>query len=488
MGAPVDPETSPPGPLSMKGVGERRAPRWAGPVAFLLVLVGLLGGLEGLARVYVQRFAPTRLRDGVYLNRLPLVTGITPGAFQGAAYPGDPLPEAKAPGELRVAVIGESSVEGSPFSPHASAPTMLHDRLRELLPGRAVTVLNLGRVGSIAANAWYTLVWLRRYAPDVVILYLGYNDTPDLGGEQCWAAEHPDAHAAWRRLVRHSWLVWAARAAGPAYLSKLTDAAKGYHPQHRDTPCPAPAFPPWARWLVEAAVETGARVVVTTPLHSPLAHLEPGLAASPDGRNDPAALRPAYAALLRCRLTPGCDLGPGLDAEGPALTAWKAERARMDGDWRQAAGTDAAVLDVAADLGARGPGGPWGIDLFLDEIHLTLEGYAGLATRWAEAVRAIAAGGRVEASAEPAPLDLARYRADCRYVSTGVALNFFARGWYLSALPLMQLAAAWCPQGRCDPAAPLAVAWLRKGLGLEPGVPAEQAPAVEAFAPLDWLK
>jgi lysophospholipase L1-like esterase len=497
-----------------------------GPLVSLVVLAALLAGLEGLARVYVRRFAPTALRDGVYQSRLPLITGITPASFQGASYPGERLTESKMPNEVRVAVVGESSVEGSPFSPHASAPTMLHDRLQELLREKTVTVVNLGRVGSIAANAWYTLLYLRRFQPDVVVLYMGYNDTPDLGGEQCWAAEHPDLHGAWRWLVQRSWLAWAVRSAGPAYLSKLTGAAKGYHPQHRDAPCPAPAFPAWARLVVQAAEDTGAAVLVTLPVRNPSAYLEPGLVSAADGRNDLSTLDAPYRDLLRCRLTPGCDLTlwlraaaesryvegarqvssslspSGLSRVYTPQAAVGEERQAMAVAWQQA--VDQAVgarrplvLNFAGLLRPESRWGYYGVDLFLDEVHLTLEGYQRLAWLWADAVADLqsagaGADGAIRAGTphtlEPAAADLERYRDDTRYLSTGVALNAFLRGWYLSALPLMQLAAEWCPNDTCDPAAPLALAWLRHGVGLEPGVPETQMPAVLAFTPLDWLK
>ena len=475
-------------------------------------LLVTFGVLEGLASLYVGRKAPTRLRDGIYLNQLPLITGQTPPSFRGARYPGAKLPEAKAPGELRVAVVGESSVEGSPFSHHGSPATMLHDLLVESSPEGPVTVINMGRVSSIAANAYYYLLFLERFEPDVIILYMGFNDGPYLGGEQCWAATHAGLHAVWRSAVRHSWLLWAVRAFVPPHLARLS-GAPSYSLEATPEPCAALAFAAWTDWIVEAAADTGARVIVTTPVHNPLVQIEPGLPEALKGGLDLARLAPGYRALLACRLTPGCDVagqaaralevpyagGPQPFPE-PAVDGFEARdlvspraRHRAEHDlvsfaWRRAARAHGArVVDFRAAVEASRAHAPLGLGFFLDEIHLSLEGYHYLASHWREAVLD-QLGLRSPPPRLPSDADLRPFREALTYLSTKVALNFLYRGWLVSPIPMLELATRLCPRGACDEAAPLALAWLRIGLDLAPGLTGAGLDAARAFEPIDWLR
>ena len=82
---------------------KRRAPLWqrlllaAGSVLTTALL------LEGATRLLVPPPAPVALQEGVYVTPLPLVTGRDTVAI----VRGQPLPEAKRPGEIRIEAVKE---------------------------------------------------------------------------------------------------------------------------------------------------------------------------------------------------------------------------------------------------------------------------------------------------------------------------------------------------------------------------------------------
>ena len=132
--------------------GRRR--RWLVRVALSLtsVIVALLIA-ELVATLTMPGIAPVLVRDDFYVNPLPLITGVGPPLPLNQLPTGDPLPEEKQDNEFRVAVLGESSVAGSPFDVHLSFPAMLYDMLRDLAgataPDKLVRVINMGRPSSI---------------------------------------------------------------------------------------------------------------------------------------------------------------------------------------------------------------------------------------------------------------------------------------------------------------------------------------------------
>lgn len=92
------------------------------------------------------------------------------------ASPSYPLPKAKPPGQLRVAVLGGSAVQtGSSFEFTIAGSLKL--QLQERFPARDVEVINAGIVSSVSRQAIvYLLFTVFEYQPDVVILYDGFND------------------------------------------------------------------------------------------------------------------------------------------------------------------------------------------------------------------------------------------------------------------------------------------------------------------------
>ena len=475
--------------------------------SFTLVLVLL----EIVARLYLPSLAPVRLRDGVYVGAIPLVTGLAAPSFRHLPE-GEPLSASKAEGELRVFVFGESSVYGSPLGPEASAPTMLHDLLAAERPGRPVTVVNAGRPGSISANTFYHLLYARRFSPDVVIFYMGMNGSPAMPGEQCAPVRHPTPHAMWRWLVARSELLWTVRSLGPAMLWASADG--GAEKQNREAgwDCPEPSTPQWTDILVATARDMGAHVIVTLPVRTAVADLEPGVPRSQDGQLDWSTIRPSYRKLLACHLTPGCDFraafhrhvatdewradeGTGLSGHLPELARlWRLEhplvrqsmrQSALAGAWRAAAARHGAVvIDLPAALAAVSPHGLLDSTQFADEIHLSVPGYAFLARLWAAQLRHDLDGAPLHTPSFPTSADVARYWDATESAGAGVLYSYARRGWMLTAVPGLRAYAEQCAAQRCPGGerAAVALGWMRARLGLEPMVPAALAGQVERFS------
>lgn len=87
------------------------------------------------------------------------------------------IPVAKAQGEYRVAVVGASSVMGaySKTNDH-TLPALLQARLRAAMSDRKVRVINAGIAGASLADQRQMLHYIAPLAPDLVILYPGFND------------------------------------------------------------------------------------------------------------------------------------------------------------------------------------------------------------------------------------------------------------------------------------------------------------------------
>jgi hypothetical protein len=53
---------------------------------------------------------------------------------------------------------------------------MLHDHLGASLPGRDVTVVNMGRGAGTTMDSYYFLATIARLSPDFIVFYQGGND------------------------------------------------------------------------------------------------------------------------------------------------------------------------------------------------------------------------------------------------------------------------------------------------------------------------
>ncbi|HYQ86641.1 MAG TPA: hypothetical protein VES59_05300 [Bacteroidota bacterium] len=82
----------------------------------------------------------------------------------------------KQPGTKRIFMLGESTMAGFPYDYTATAPRLLQDRLKQLLPQYNIEVIN---VGLSAVNSYTTLDFmdeLVQYRPDAFIVYVGHNE------------------------------------------------------------------------------------------------------------------------------------------------------------------------------------------------------------------------------------------------------------------------------------------------------------------------
>jgi hypothetical protein len=467
---------------------------------FGLVLALLIGVIEGAARMVVRRQAPVWVRDGLYENPLPLVTSEGGAPIDLAYLPrGDRrLPEAKAPGELRVAVLGESSVAGSPLDTLASMPAMLLDELRRVLPGRDLTVINMGRPGSISANVYYYLVYLRRFAPDYVVFYMGMNDDPFTPGEQCLLGEHPRLAAAWRGLVESSWAVWLTRVWGVQHLWRITRRSEWYPP--RD--CRVPTYEAWTELLVRFAQEHGARVVIANPICNPLRLADLRTALVPDPVRPSTWGREARE-LLACALEDECDLDARVAAYlaepvFPMLPSWRMLFSIHVGmrsyAWEAAArATGASHIPFDAILAALSPHGLPSAGMFSDWLRLNPRAYLLLARLIAARVAGLETGheppppGVLPSQAEVDPYLDATFATGMRNVFE--QLRFRA---VVSAVPGLKYYLSVFSGPRCErrgncrelEAGRQVLAWLRWQAGLDPGLPSEQAQGLPAYDPL----
>ena len=448
--------------------------------AATLTLTCLL--LEVLARLLAPDPAPYRLRDGLYASALPQIAGVALPLQASVPRDAPRLAVEKDPKELRIFVFGESSVAGVPFSIAQSSSAMLLDLLKNGLPGKKPVVVNMGRIGALAPNTLTYLLAMRRFHPDVVVFYLGINDSAAGGLEEGMPARSPRLHAIWRWLLGHSQLVWLLRVHGPHWLPQRPapsgQAAKA--PQG-----PPPGFGRWTDLLTETAVGMGAQVLVTTPLRTAMAELEPGLVPAADGSVAFAGLTPEYRALLACRLDPACDFAGVLarhfaDAQPLALQRHRAWLDALGAAWQAGAQHFGAhFVDLRTALEQRSPGHLLGARFFMDEVHLTLEGYAVQARLWDAQIRALLADAPPQPIAWPTPADLEPYqRLPC--APTAMGWSFLKRGWYLCAIPSLQAAVAMCPGPQCDGGkAASGLAWLKDGLTLSarPDPPRSHPPA-----------
>jgi hypothetical protein len=486
--------------------------------------------LEAAARAGLPIPAPVLFRDRIYLNSLPLVNGRL--RFQPSVpLDGPPLSVRKEPGEVRIFIFGESSAEGIPWGPAMSAPTFLYDRLQGKTGDTRVTVVNMGRASAFTLDAYYYLLSIRRYRPDIIIFYAGMNNRYDVEPELCLPANHPHAYSAWRWLVERSQLLCYLRTLGPRMLSR--PSGPGTFSRMGEPRCDAGlAFSRWADILLETAAATGARVIVTAPVENALkkidydnsrdkaglspeaffAQLDPGyrsllvclmrsgdLAQALRQKARPQApvhWHPDYRPLADCLRRPDCDPAAALwlSLQPLTLLAWRlggneppsspSELSAIQDAWRRsAARTGAGFIDFARFLEERTPGGLLGPPYIVDEVHLFPEGYWLLAGLWQEKISGLL-------SQVPPPsrdltgLDLGRYQGQLRSSMGDIllfqGLVYLDRKMPLLALPMIKLAAQRYHNRR----AARIIRWLTVQAGADAS-PADRARASDLLEPGD---
>lgn len=100
--------------------------------------------------------------------------------FSGSDNPPGPIPEPfaahKAPHELRIFALGESTTAGFPYPHNGTFSRMVLDALHDVLPSDSVEVINLG----IAATSSYSMLdeadEIIAQHPDAVLIYAGHNE------------------------------------------------------------------------------------------------------------------------------------------------------------------------------------------------------------------------------------------------------------------------------------------------------------------------
>jgi len=498
--------------------------------------------LEIAARVYMPSIGPVRIRGGYYNNPLPLVTDQGGKPIDLKYLPeGERLPADKAEGELRVFVLGESSVEGSPLDVRASMPAMLYDLLAERFPDRQVTVVNMGRSSSVAANAYYYTLYADRYEPDFIVYYMGMNDSNTMGGEQCAPVSTPTLHGLWRFAVGHSWALWLTRTFGVQLLWRKGDRDNWY--EGKD--CPERSFHLWTEILVEAARSTGATPIVATPVISAATVLEANFDRAESDYLPP--LTPTYRETLACAVDDGCDLSarlldvlqaaPELDErfwefwdtswcawvagadEDPAARPETARRATLCRGWTRpraltlmdqheedvayrAAAWERAVDRVGGELipfdeilRQASPHGILAETWFADRQHLLPVGYLYLARLTFARIEHLLTGAPERSVAPPVAADARPYVDQSIQSGVSIAYEQLIRGWYITGLPMLTYAPVVFPPGTCERKgfcddvdyARLAVGWIRQQVGLDPGLEPSLSARLADFRPLAIL-
>ncbi len=457
--------------------------------------------LEFAARMALEDHPPLHhVRDGVYFHGMPLVNGLSWTSERTSPPNAELLSLRPSDRELRVFVFGESSVQGCPWTVEASPPAMLYDLLEPRFPDREVTVVNLGLGGAMMLDAYYYLLSVRPYGPDVVVFYQGTNDNFFRGTENCMPATHPWLHAAWRGLVERSRLLLAVRTLGPARLRDAAgDGGAGDSTSPPSLCPPTTAYAGWTDILVGAAGETGAEVVVVTPVQSVFAYSGTLNAGDPRSQGLPAfvdSLHGTPRELARCVLDARCSLP---DSASAAVEVGRAEPGSSDSTERQLAEAliELDVLETAWTASAEEHGAtlvdfwsyvrdrvPAGIPmapLVVDTVHLSLEGYALLALLMADATEAAVRGipaPAIEGVDHPLP-DVSAYvelldRDSAPVTRRDVCSTYRAEGaLWLSAgavvigTGLLQQAWEMCQ----DDTAGLALAWLHDRLDIPTALP-----------------
>jgi len=120
------------------------------------------------------------------------------------------VPVAKAPDEVRVVILGASTVMGTYTRNNSDTLSYrLQSRLERLLPGRTVSVINAGIAGAALgdqANMLERLV-LPRLQPDLIIWYPGFNDVAAYCRRTAPAGNATTKPAVFQAISLPSWLL-----------------------------------------------------------------------------------------------------------------------------------------------------------------------------------------------------------------------------------------------------------------------------------------
>jgi len=130
-------------------------------VLYGLITVALVSGVGVLLLVAADVYVHWRTQD---------LAGVNVWGYRGAPIGGKPS------GEIRVVMLGGSTVFGWGLPSHESIPAFLERRLNAAASGRRYSVVNLGAPGQGAYGFRVELADFEYLDYDIVILYEGYND------------------------------------------------------------------------------------------------------------------------------------------------------------------------------------------------------------------------------------------------------------------------------------------------------------------------
>ena len=142
-----------------------------GPIAAILALEGTLrvAGFGRPASLFIPDARPGYFRTNPEFAApfFPPQFDITPPNFRIARH--------KEPGHLRIFVLGESAVRGTP-EPGFGFASQLEAQLRAAYPGRYFDVYNLGIVAINSHVVYQMATQVAGFEPDLFVIYMGNNE------------------------------------------------------------------------------------------------------------------------------------------------------------------------------------------------------------------------------------------------------------------------------------------------------------------------
>ncbi len=406
----------------------------------LLATLVVLGGVEGALQLL--GYGPPAQAEDPYVgfsnalplyveqNTLPESPGAAAGQMVTAPYKRNhfnvqSFAAEKEAGTVRILSLGGSSTYGRPYADPTSFSGWLRAWLPEAAPHRAWEVLNAGGISYASYRVALVLEEMLQYDPDIVIIYSGHNEFLE---ERTYAglASTPPWLLSVGSWARRSALFQAlrsllgAQASGPTVpaaetlpgeVQTLLDQSLGPDAYTRDDRLRGRVLQQYRAKLVamvRRARAAGADVVLVAPasqlldcrpFKSERSQRDSGEPGAPlpatNGEQDLQALRAAIRSDPRFA-DHWYDLGLALLASGDTAGARLAlERARDEDivPLRALSEVRAIVREVASQEGAHFldavavmdtaaqelSGRPIpGADLFLDHVHMTVEGYRRL--------------------------------------------------------------------------------------------------------------
>ncbi|NQT88729.1 hypothetical protein HQ560_18325, partial [bacterium] len=364
---------------------------------------------------------------------LLLELGLFLGGYEGrpdwALY--NRVPRHKPTGTVRIAVVGGSAAAGSPMSYAAGAPEFLRPLLHDIAPDQPVEVFNCA-VNALGSDG--VLFVAEKILPrdiDILIVYSGHNEFfTDAPLNLAVARWSPDPQtwvdgARTRRLLSDVMVLLRGgeEPDTPPTRTERELTRRAGSPKDYEPGCLAPVYEARLRRLVAMADEAGTRVVLCT-LACELRNVPPVLPRHREKLTDErrAAWETTYGAGRKCleagdaegalaafAQAAAIDNGHAdlLYAAGHAhLAAGQAEKAlpllaaardrdfmsmrqtsfRNDAVRRVAALPGVVLADVEKTFQELSRDGIPCEDVFLDHVHLNLEGYLHLARAWAHAI------------------------------------------------------------------------------------------------------